>query len=58
MGDKKYFYGDKVHGIDAMIYAILRHLADQPQKWDGTGYIQGKKNLADYLERMRSEFGI
>ena len=58
MGNKKYFYGEKVHSIDAMIYAMLRHLADQPQKWDGTDYIQNKKNLVDYLERMRSEFEI
>lgn len=56
MGDKPYFFGNKVHTIDACCYAILRHLADQPQKWDGTGYVQSKKNLAGYLERMRNEY--
>ena len=58
LGDKTYFYGDKVHTIDASAYALLRHLVDQPQKWPGTGYVEGKKNLADYLARMRKEFDI
>ena len=56
MGDKKYFFDDKVRTIDAMVYGMLRHFADQPQKWEGSGYVQSKQNLASYLERMRSEF--
>lgn len=58
MGDKKYFFGDQVRSIDASLYAILRHLVDQPQKWPGTGYVESKKNLASYLERMRSEYNM
>ncbi|ETN36427.1 uncharacterized protein HMPREF1541_08705 [Cyphellophora europaea CBS 101466] len=56
--DKKYFMGNKVHTIDAMFYAMLRHLVDQPQKWEGTGYIETKQNLVDYMARMRFEFGV
>ena len=58
LGKKPYFMGDKVHAIDAMFYSMLRHLVDQPQKWKGTGYIESKANLADYMARMRQEFGI
>ena len=58
LADKKYFLGIKIHAIDAMFYAMLRQLVDQPQKWKGTGYIETKKNLVDYLARMREEFGI
>lgn len=58
LADKKYFLGDKVHTIDACAYAMLRHLADQPQKWAGSGYLEGKSNIMAYLERMRHEFNI
>ena len=38
MGNKKYFFDDKVRTVDAVVYAMLRHFHDQPQKWEGTGY--------------------
>jgi glutathione S-transferase len=56
LGEKKYFLGDRPHAIDASAYALLRHLVDQPQKWEGTGYVESKKNLVDYLDRMRDEY--
>ena len=56
--NKQYFLGDKVHTIDAGFYAMLRHCVDQPQKWPGTGYVEGKKNLVAYMERMRKEYNI
>jgi isoprene-epoxide---glutathione S-transferase len=58
LGGNKYFLGAKVHVIDTMFYSMLRHLVDQPQKWVGTGYIESKGNLVDYMQRMREEFGI
>ena len=58
MGEKKYFFDDKVRNIDATVYAILRHLHDQPMKWEGDGYLATKKNLVGYIERMREEFKI
>ena len=58
LGNKKYFLGDKVHTIDAGFYAMLRHLVDQPQKWEGTGYVESKKSIVDYMERMRKEYGV
>lgn len=58
LGGNKYFLGGKVHVIDAMFYAMLRHLVDQPQKWKGTGYIETKSNVVEYMQRMRDEFGI
>lgn len=58
LGDKPYFLGDKPHTIDAAFYAMMRHLVDQPHKWPGTGYVETKKNIMDYLGRMRKEFGF
>lgn len=58
LAGKKYFMGDKVRSVDAMFYAMLRQLVDQPQKWEGTGYVESKKNLVDYMGRMRAEFGV
>jgi hypothetical protein len=49
---------EQVRNIDSSVYAILRHLHDQPMKWEGDGYLKTKKNLVDYLERMRKEFNI
>jgi isoprene-epoxide---glutathione S-transferase len=56
LDNKQYALGDQVHTIDASLYAMLRHLVDQPQKWEGTGYVESKPNLAAYLERMRKRF--
>lgn len=58
LGDKPYFLGDKLHSIDASVYSTLRHVADQPQKWLGTGYVQSKQNLVDYMDRIRKEYDI
>ena len=61
IGDKQYFMGEEVHGIDACAYSMLRHFVDQPQKWDWPGYVEGKSNdsnLMAYLERMRKEFDM
>ncbi len=58
LGDKSYFLGDRLHSIDASLYAMLRHLADQPQEWPGTGYVMSKPNLAAYLTRIRDEHNI
>lgn len=56
LADKKYFLGGTIHTIDACAYSMLRHLTDQPQKWAGSGYLEGKSNIMAYLERMRQEF--
>lgn len=58
MGSKTFLLGDQARGIDASVYAMLRHLIDQPQKWPGTGYIESKTNLVSYLERMRDQYKV
>lgn len=57
IGDKKFLLDDKVRTVDVAAYAMLRHLRDQPQKWAGTGYLEGKANIVAYLERMKKEVG-
>ncbi len=58
LADKPYFLGDRLSSIDASVYAMLRHLADQPQQWPGSGYVASKPNLAAYLARIRDEHNI
>lgn len=58
LGDNRYFMGDSLRSIDASVYSTLRHCADQPQQWLGTGYIQSKKNLVDYMDRIRAEYNV
>jgi len=58
LGEKKYFMGDQVRNIDAMVTGMLLHFTLQPQKWKGSGVVEGKKNLMDYLGRMQKEFGL
>lgn len=58
LGEKPYLLGDKPHVVDTGMYAMLRHLVDQPQKWQGTGYVESKKNLMRYLDTMRKISGV
>jgi len=58
LADKPYFLGDSLHAIDASVYAMLRHIADQPHQWPGSGYVKEKPNLATYLDRIRREYGV
>ncbi len=44
--------------LDASLFAMLRHVADQPQRWPGSGYLESKRNLVAYLERIRAEHKI
>lgn len=58
LGDKKFLLGDKPRTVDAGIYAMLSHLVKQPQKWKGSGYVESKQNLVDYLDRFGKTFKI
>src|SRR5260221_14368872 len=58
LADKPYFLGDRLHSIDASVYSTVRHIADQPQQWLGTGYVQSKPNLVAYLDRIRQQYDI
>lgn len=58
LADKPYFMGDALRSVDASVYSTLRQIADQPQQWLGTGYVQSKPNLVAYLDRIRKEYDI
>lgn len=58
LGQKPYLMGDKPHSLDAAGFAMLRHLMDQPQKWSGTGYIETKPNLVEYVKKMKAQYGV
>jgi isoprene-epoxide---glutathione S-transferase len=58
LADKPYFLGDRLRSLDASVYAMLRHIADQPQQWPGSGYAMSKPNIVAYLGRIRGAHGI
>ncbi|MFD9665393.1 glutathione S-transferase C-terminal domain-containing protein [Rhodococcus sp. NPDC059968] len=58
LGDSEYFLGSELRSIDATVYSIIRHIADQPQEWLGAGYVQTKPNLMAYLDRIRKQYDI
>lgn len=53
IGDGPYFDGDRVHAVDATICSSLAHVIEVPFVWAGRDYARGKRNLVDYLDRMR-----
>lgn len=55
---KAFFLGDRPRSVDAWAYSVLRHIADQPFQWGGSGYVQSKPNLMAYLSRMRRVTGV
>jgi len=58
LADKPYFLGDKLRSLDASVYSTLRHVADQPHEWPGSGYLQSKPNLVAYLDRIRKQYDV
>jgi glutathione S-transferase len=55
---KAFFMGDAPRSIDASVLSILRHIIDTPFTFDTKDYAAGKKNLVDYMARMKQRFGI
>ncbi|WP_422367343.1 iIsoprene-epoxide--glutathione S-transferase [Pelagibius sp.] len=58
LGEKPFFMGDQPRWIDATVYSILTHTIEAPFDWKGKDYIAGKKNLTDYIARMRERFDL
>ena len=58
LGDKTYFTGDRLRSLDASVYSTVKHIANQPHPWPGTGYVQTKPNLMAYLARIQEQFGV
>ena len=55
---KPYFMGKEPRSIDASVLSILRHTIDTPFQFDTKDYAQSKKNLVDYMARMKERFAI
>jgi isoprene-epoxide---glutathione S-transferase len=58
LGSKPFFMGTKPRWVDATVLSILRHTIDTPFNFDTKDYGKTKKNLVDYMARMKNEFGI
>lgn len=58
LGAKEYFMGPKPRSIDASVLAILRHTIDTPFTSEAKDHARSKKNLVDYMARMKERFGI
>ena len=55
---KPYFMGKEPRSIDASVLSILRHTIDTPFQFDTKDYAKTKKNLVDYMARMKERFAI
>jgi glutathione S-transferase len=58
LGGKPFFMGQKPRSIDACVLSILRHIVDTPFTFDTKDYAAGKRNLVEYMGRMKDRFGI
>lgn len=58
LGGKPFFMGQKPRSIDACVLSILRHIVDTPFSFDTKDYAAGKRNLVEYMGRMKDRFGI
>ncbi len=58
LGGKPFFMGQKPRSIDACVLSILRHIIDTPFTFDTKDYAAGKRNLVEYMGRMKDRFGI
>ena len=57
LGDKPYFGGDDPAIIDCCAFAMLENFVNFPIKYLGLReYIESKRGLASYVERLRKEF--
>jgi len=58
LGARSFFLGDEPHWIDASVYAHVGHCIHVPFDWAGRTYAAHKRNIVDYLERMRERFAF
>lgn len=58
LADKPFFMGEKPRSIDAAVLSILRHVIDTPFTFDTKDHAAGKKNLVDYMARMKERYRI
>lgn len=58
LGNKPFFLGEKPRWIDASAYAHLSHCMYVPFEFAGKEYALGKRNIVDYLRRVREHFGF
>jgi len=58
LGDKPFFMGAQPRWVDAPVLSILRHIIDTPFTFDTKDYAASKKNLVEYMGRMKDRFGI
>uniref|UniRef100_A0A914XCK9 Glutathione S-transferase n=1 Tax=Plectus sambesii TaxID=2011161 RepID=A0A914XCK9_9BILA len=56
LGDKQFFFGDKPHNIDIIVWSVLAESYYMP--WDNMikGYIKDSKNLDGFMGRMKQHF--
>lgn len=56
LGDRKYMLGDTVSLADASVYAMLHPMRSEMFETPMVAYIEAKKPLAAYLDRMTAEW--
>jgi len=55
LGSKKYFFGDRISTYDAAFYGFIQSFFNGAWDHEVVQYARSKKNLRDYVDRMRKE---
>ncbi|KAJ3126489.1 hypothetical protein HK098_007471 [Nowakowskiella sp. JEL0407] len=59
LGNQRYMFGDTPCYLDACVYGHLAHIVYSEEIWPDVpmaGYLKGKKNLVEYVERITEEY--
>jgi len=56
LGEKKYFMGNKICSVDAVVYGFVTRLLNPDFPLASSEYTQTLKNVVDYIKRIKVEY--
>jgi len=56
LGEKKYFMGNRICSVDAIVYGFITRLLNPDFPLADSEYTQTLKNVVDYVQRIKVEY--